>query len=101
MESISYDSFDRDEDGDNVMGRIEDDDCHNACEEEDGKKEAVEGRGHVVPPEGEQGDVDRGSEDPPDALKPHNSLAGSQHLNKPGHSSLRSYSGKERRQPGL
>ena len=43
MESISYDSFDRDEDGDNVMGRIEDDDCHNACEEEDGKKEERRG----------------------------------------------------------
>ena len=69
-----YDLFDRDEDGDDVMGRIEDDDCHNACEEEDGKKEAVEGRGDVVPTERQQHNVDQRCKDSSDSLPTNNSI---------------------------
>ena len=46
----------------------------NACKEKDGKEEAVEGRGDVVPTEGEQRDVDRRCEHSTDSLPPHYSL---------------------------
>ena len=45
-----------------------------ACKEEDGKEEAVEGRGDVVPTEGQQHDVDRSCKDSSDSLPTNNSL---------------------------
>ena len=49
-------------------------DCGDACKEKDGKEEAVEGRGDVVPTEGQQHDVDQRCEDSSDSLPTNNLL---------------------------